>query len=351
MLCLAEDANDLEARINRVIIGLNFKKEPVRAGDLGVTGSMMALLRDALMPNLVETMEGTPAFVHGGPFANIAHGCNSVMATRTAMAHADWVVTEAGFGFDLGAEKFFDIKCRSAGLDPHLVVLVASARALKLHGGVSADDLEATNVSAVRAGLVNLDKHLESIGHFGKEAVVALNRFGADADEEIAAVRDHLAARGVRFATASHFVDGGDGALDLARQVVELGELPTKPFAPIYELSEPIADKIRKVATTIYGADGISLSKGAERDIREIERLGLHNLPICLAKTQSSLSDDPKLLGRPKGWALNVKSILPNAGAGFLVVLTGDILRMPGLPKQPQAEAIALDGETIVNLR
>ncbi len=351
MLCLAEDASDLEARINRAIVGLNHAKEPVLAGQLGVTGAMMALLRDALLPNLVQTIEGTPAFVHGGPFANIAHGCNSVMATRTALKHADWVVTEAGFGFDLGAEKFFDIKCRSAGLDPHLVVLVASARALKLHGGVDAGDLESTNVEAIKAGLANLDKHLESISYFGKKAVVALNRFASDADEEVAAVREHLESRGIRFATATHFVDGGDGAIELAKHVLAAGEEPTEPHRPAYELSDSIAEKIRKVAQNIYGADDVVFAKTAERDMREIARFGLQDLPICLAKTQSSLSDDPKLLGRPKGWVLTVRSILPNAGAGFLVALTGDILRMPGLPKKPQAEAISLDGETIVNLR
>jgi len=351
MLCLAEDASDLEARINRAIIGVNQDKEPIFAGDLGITGAMMALLRDALMPNLVETMEGTPAFVHGGPFANIAHGCNSVMATRTALTYADWVITEAGFGFDLGAEKFFDIKCRSAGLDPHLVVLVASARALKLHGGVNSTDLQDTDVDAVRRGLANLDKHLESISHFEKEAVVALNRFESDADEEIAAVANHLSNRGVRFATATHFADGGKGAVELAKQVIELGELPTKPHRPVYELKDSIVDKIRKVAMEVYGADDVTFTKTAERDIKEIERFGLQSLPICLAKTQSSLSDDPKLLGRPRDWGLTVRSILPNAGAGFLVVLTGDILRMPGLPKTPQAEAISLEGENIVNLR
>ncbi len=351
MLCLAEDAEDLEARINRAIIGVNQKSEPVRAGELGVTGAMMALLRDALLPNLVETMEGTPAFVHGGPFANIAHGCNSVMATRTALKYADWVVTEAGFGFDLGAEKFFDIKCRSAGLDPHLVVLVASARALKLHGGVSADALEGTNVAAVKAGLANLNKHLESITHFGKKAVVALNRFESDADEEVAAVREHVEARGVRFAAATHFVNGADGGVELAQQVMELGQEASAPHRPVYELADTIPEKIRKVAREVYGADDVTFTKAAERDMKEIERFGLAKLPICLAKTQSSLSDDPKLLGRPKDWGLTVRSILPNAGAGFLVVLTGDILRMPGLPKHPQAEAISLDGDTIVNLR
>lgn len=351
MLCLADDAEDLRIRINRSIIGMDRNKEPVRAGQLGITGALMALLRDALMPNLVQTLEGTPAFVHGGPFANIAHGCNSVMATRTALAHADWVVTEAGFGFDLGAEKFFDIKCRTAGLDPHLVVLVASVRALKLHGGVDATGLEATNVEAVVKGLENLDKHLESISHFGKKAVVALNRFGADADEEVAAVRKHLEAKGVRFAEATHFSDGGEGAVELAKQVVALGNEPTEHHRPVYELSDSISDKIHKVAMEVYGADDVDFMKSAERDMHNIERFGLQNLPICLAKTQSSLSDDPKLLGRPKDFNLAVRSIIPNAGAGFLVVLTGSILRMPGLPRHPQAEQIDLENGDILNLR
>jgi formate--tetrahydrofolate ligase len=351
MLCLANDPEDLRVRINRTIIGTDSHKEPVRAGQLGITGALMAILRDAMRPNLVETQEGTPAFVHGGPFANIAHGCNSVLATRTALSHADWVVTEAGFGFDLGAEKFFDIKCRSAGLDPHLVVLVASARALKLHGGVDAAGLESTNVDAVVKGLANLDKHLESITHFGKKAVVALNRFGSDADEEVDAIRKHLETKGVRFAVATHFSDGGEGAMALAEQVVALGDEPTEHHTPVYELSDSISDKIHKVAMEVYGADDVDFTKQAERDMKNIERFGLQNLPICLAKTQSSLSDDPKLLGRPKDFNLTVRSILPNAGAGFLVVLTGNILRMPGLPKHPQAENIELEEGNILNLR
>ncbi len=351
MLCLASDSADLEERISRAIIGLNTNREPVRAGDLGVTGAMMALLRDALMPNLVETMEGTPAFVHGGPFANIAHGCNSVVATRTALHYADWVVTEAGFGFDLGAEKFFNIKCREANLDPHLVVLVASARALKLHGGVAQSALATPNVEAVKAGLSNAEKHLESIAHFGKKAVVALNRFADDADEEVAAIREFMESRGIRFAEATHFANGAEGAVALAEHVLALGSEPTTPFVPTYELSDGIAEKIRKIAKTVYGADDVAFSKAAEKEIETLTAQGLQDLPICMAKTQSSLSDDPKLLGRPEGWTLTVRSILPNAGAGFLVALTGNILRMPGLPKKPQAEAISLSGETIHNLR
>lgn len=351
MLCLAKDADDLEQRINRTIVAIGHDKKPIFAERFGVTGAMMALLRDALLPNLVETMEGTPAFVHGGPFANIAHGCNSVLATKTALSYADIVVTEAGFGFDLGAEKFFDIKCRESGLDPHLVVLVASVRALKLHGGVAADCLETVNVEAVALGLANLDKHLESIGHFGKEAVVAINRFGADDDAEIEMIKNHLAAKGVRFALAEHFEKGGDGAIELAKQVSELAAAPSKPCRFVYELKDSIPEKIHKVAKEVYGAADVDFTKAAERDMREIERFGLAELPICIAKTQSSLSDDPKLLGRPHGFDLTVRSIIPNAGAGFLVVLTGDILRMPGLPRKPQAENIGLEGTTIVNLR
>ncbi len=351
MLCLADNPEDLRTRINRTIIGMDRDRQPVLAERLGITGAVMALMRDAMMPNLVETQEGTPAFVHGGPFANIAHGCNSVMATRTALSHADWVVTEAGFGFDLGAEKFFDIKCRSAGLDPKLVVLVASLRALKLHGGVGADELEGTDVAAVERGLANLDKHLESIEHFGKKAVVALNRFASDADEEVAAIKKHLDGKGVRFAEATHFKDGGKGAEALAQQVVELAAEGSEPYRPVYDLGDSITEKVSKVAREIYGADGVDFMKSAEKDMKDIERFGLQDLPICMAKTQSSLSDDAKLLGRPKDFRVTVRSILPNAGAGFLVVLTGNVLRMPGLPKRPQAENIDLQEGNILNLR
>ncbi len=351
ILCLAEDATDLRTRIDRIIIGVNLQGEPVRVHELGVAGAMMALLRDTLMPNLVETIEGTPAFVHGGPFANIAHGCNSVMATKTALSYADWVVTEAGFGFDLGAEKFLDIKCRSAGIEPDLIVLVASIRALKLHGGVAANQLEEVNTEAVKAGLANLDKHLESVAQFGKKAVVAINRFAADDETEIAVVSEHLHAMGVRFALAEHFSRGAEGAVALAEQVVAQAEEGSGALEYSYELSDSVHDKIRKVAQKVYGARNVILEKGALRDIKELERFGLAELPICIAKTQASLSDDAKLLGRPRDFDITIRSILPNAGAGFLVVLTGAVLRMPGLPKHPQAEQIELEGGTIVNLR
>ncbi len=351
ILCLAENATDLRERIDRIIIGNTLSGQPVRVKSLGVAGAMMALLRDTLMPNLVETQEGTPAFVHGGPFANIAHGCNSVMATKTALSYADWVVTEAGFGFDLGAEKFLDIKCRAAGLQPDLIVLVATVRALKMHGGVSANDLETVNAKAVSDGLANLDKHLESVAAFGKKAVVAINRFAADDDAEIAVIAEHMAAKGVRFALAEHFLHGAKGAVALAEKVVEQSEEASGELQFTYDLEDSVEDKIRKVAQTVYGANGVVLEKSAQKNIREIAALGLSHLPICIAKTQSSLSDDAKLVGRPTDFDITIRSILPNAGAGFLVVLTGAILRMPGLPKHPQAEHIELEGTSILNLR
>jgi formate--tetrahydrofolate ligase len=351
MLCLAEDAEDLRKRLDRALVAIDRDKEPVRAGQLGITGSMLALLRDALHPNLVQTLEGTPAFVHGGPFANIAHGCNSVMATKMALANADLVVTEAGFGFDLGAEKFFDIKCRSAGLDPALVVLVASVRALKLHGGANAKNLAEPDVKAVERGLCNLDKHLESVGHFGKSAVVAINRMASDTDDEIGVIRKHLDGKGVPFALAEHFAKGAAGAEELAKLVMTSLEKPSEKFTPMYELSDSVEEKVRKVATRIYGARDVVLSAQAQREVAEIAKLGLSDLPICIAKTQSSLSDDPKRLGRPEDFEVTVRSVLANAGAGFLVVLTGNILRMPGLPKKPQAENIDLQNGEIVGLR
>ncbi|MEM7311149.1 MAG: formate--tetrahydrofolate ligase [Planctomycetota bacterium] len=351
ILCLAEDEDDLRARIDRTVVAFTRDRRAVTAGELEVTGAMLALLRDALMPNLVQTMEGTPAVVHGGPFANIAHGCNSVLATRTALHFADYVITEAGFGFDLGAEKFFDIKCRSARLDPAAVVLVASARALKLHGGRKVDELDSPDPAAVERGLENLEKHIENIEHFGKPPVVALNRFGADTDEEVAVVADFCAARGTAFAVASHFADGGAGATELARKVVEAVAEPSPPYQPLYELTDAVPDKIRKVATKMYGARDVLFTKSAERDLAEIARLGFGGLPVCIAKTQSSLSDDPTLGGRPRDFEVTVRGIQINAGSGFLVVLTGDILRMPGLPRRPQALAIDLQDGEITGLR
>ena len=312
---------------------------------------MLALLSDAIQPNLVQTMEGTPAIVHGGPFANIAHGCNSVLATKSAMHLADWVITEAGFGFDLGAEKFFDIKCRSAGLDTAAVVLVATIRALRMHGGHDVKDLDRPDAEAVERGLPNLEKHIENIGHFGERPVVALNGFSADAEEEVAVVRRFCEGRGVPFAHANHFAEGGAGAEDLARVVMDQAEHHQTPFHPIYPLDDPVPDKIRAVAKTVYGARDVAFTKAAERDLHEIERLGAGDLPVCIAKTQSSLSDDPKLRGRPRDFEVTVRGIQLNAGAGFLVVLTGDILRMPGLPRVPQAEHIRFEEGRIVGLK
>jgi formate--tetrahydrofolate ligase len=310
---------------------------------------MLALLHDALWPNLVQTLEGTPAIVHGGPFANIAHGCNSVVATRAALHLADWAVTEAGFGFDLGAEKFFDIKCRAAGLDPAAVVLVATVRALKLHGGVPLKQLGPENPAAVEGGLPNLEKHVENIRAFGQVPVVALNRFGDDGDAEIDVVRRRCEALGVPFAVSDHFAAGGAGAEDLARAVMD--HAADGPFQPLYELDASVPDKILAVARTMYGARDVAFTRAAKRDLRDVQRLGYDGLPVCIAKTPASLSDDPKRRGRPDDFEVTVREIQINAGAGFLVVLTGDILRMPGLPRKPLAEAIDLREGRITGLR
>jgi len=348
MLCLADGPEDLRQRIDRTVVAFDRQGEVVTADELGVTGAMLALLRDALMPNLVQTLEGTPALVHGGPFANIAHGCNSVLATKTALHLADWVITEAGFGFDLGAEKFFDIKCRGAGLDTAAVVLVATVRALKMHGGRKLDELGEADPGAVEHGLPNLAKHVENIAHFQEKPVVALNRFPGDGDEEIAVVREFCRREGVPFAVATHFADGGEGAVELARVVMGTAEQHSRPFRPLYELTDDVPNKIRAVAQTMYGARDVAFTKAAERDLHEIERLGFAGLPVCIAKTPNSLSDDPNLQGRPHDFEVTVRGIQINAGAGFLVVLTGDILRMPGLPRVPRAESIDLrDGEIV----
>jgi formate--tetrahydrofolate ligase len=350
MLCLARDEDDLRARIERLLVGFTYDGAPVTARDLGATGAMLALLRDALWPNLVQTLEGVPALVHGGPFANIAHGCSSAIATRMALHCADWAITEAGFGFDLGAEKFFDIKCRSAGLDASAVVLVATLRALKLHGGAAADALEKPDPRAVVQGLPNLEKHVENIRCFGERPVVALNRFAADRDDEIEVVRARCAGLGVSFAVSDHFARGGEGALELARAVREQASAARAPFRPLYRLEDPFPDKVLAVASRMYGARGVVLTKEAQRDLREVRRLGYEQLPVCIAKTQASLSDDPKLRGRPRGFDVTVRNIQINAGAGFLVALTGEILRMPGLPRRPLAESIDVQGGAIVGV-
>ena len=348
MLCLAENAEDLRARIDRTLVAFTYDGEPVTAGSLGATGAMLAVLADALKPNLVQTVEGVPAFVHGGPFANIAHGCNSIVATRMAMHHSNWAITEAGFGFDLGAEQFFDIKLRGAGLDTALVVLVATCRALKMHGGAKKSQLAEPNAAAVAAGLPNLDKHVENIEHFCETPVVALNRFDADTEEEIEVVRRHCAENDIPFAVTDHFARGGEGALELAEAVMAYSEKISEPFCPLYPLDAPVPEKIRTVAKKMYGARDVYFTKSAERDLSDIERLGYDGLPVCMAKTQSSLSDDPSLRGRPKNFEITVEEIQINAGAGFLVVLTGEIIRMPGLPRHPRAEEIDLvDGEIV----
>jgi len=348
ILCLANSMDDLRKRLDNILVGTTWKGKPIYLKKLKITGAMMALLRDAVHPNLVQTLEGTPAFMHGGPFANIAHGCNSVFATRMAMHYADWTVTEAGFGFDLGAEKFFHIKCRSAGLDPDAVVVVTTLRALKLHGGKPKDELDQPDVDAVRGGLENLDKHIESVSHFNKHPVVALNRFISDTDEEIRIVRERAEAHGVSFAESRHFTEGGKGAQDLARVVMKSVE-HNKPYSPLYELDDSLYEKVHKVCRDMYGADDVAFSKDAEKDLEIIRRLGLNHLPVCIAKAPSSLSDDPTLHGRPRDFQVTVRNIQVSAGAGFLVILTGNIMRMPGLPKRPKAEQVELleDGTVI----
>jgi formate--tetrahydrofolate ligase len=350
MLCLAEDAEDLRARLARTLVAFTRGRRPVTAGELGATGAMLALLADALHPNLVQTLEGVPALVHGGPFANIAHGCNSVIATRMALHAADWAVTEAGFGFDLGAEKFFDIKCAGAGLDAAAVVLVATVRALKLHGGADGRRAAEPDPDAVSRGLPNLEKHVENIRTFGEAPVVALNRFGSDAEAEIDVVRDACAALGVPFAVSDHHARGGEGALELARAVVAQAERQRRPFRPLYDWKDPLPEKIRAVATKMYGARDVLFAKSAEADLRAIREHGWEALPVCVAKIPGSLSDDPRRLGRPDPFDLVVRQLVPNTGAGFVVVLTGDILRMPGLPRRPRAEGIDLVEGEIVGL-
>jgi len=347
MLCLAEDLDDLRQRLDRTLVAYTYGGEPVHAGQLKVTGAMLALLRDAVHPNLVQTLEGTPAFIHGGPFANIAHGCNSLAATRMAMHHADWAITEAGFGFDLGAEKFFDIKCRQAGLDPVAVVLVTTVRALKMHGGKDKSELEQEDLHALFLGLDNLDKHIENVGKFNKRPVVALNRFASDTDAEVSLVRARCVDQNVPFALCTHHADGGAGAIELARQVMDLAAA-SKPFTPLYALDLPVADKVRLLCREIYGADDVAFTRQAAKDLKQVIRLGLGNLPVCVAKAPSSLSDDPALRGRPRHFDVTVRGIEINAGAGFLVVLTGDIMRMPGLPKVPAAERIDLMADGMI---
>ena len=345
-LCLAEDAEDLRERLSRLLVALTWRGDPLTAGDIGAVGAMMVLLKEAIYPNLVQTVEGVPAMVHGGPFANIAHGCNSVIATKMAMAHADWTVTEAGFGFDLGAEKFFDIKCVSAGLDPAAVVLVATVRALKRHGGIKMKEIAAPDPAAVERGIGNLEKHVESIRTFEENPIVALNKFATDTDEEIEVVREACKRLDVPFAVSDIYARGGEGGTDLAQAVVENAETEEHHFKPLYDWSEPIVDKMEKVARLMYGAAAVRYTRHAEKQLKQIEDLGYGGLPLSVAKTPTSLTDDPTRSGRPRDFEIVVRDFIVSAGAGFVVPLLGDIMRMPGLAAAPQAERMDLvDGE------
>ena len=349
ILCLASSLHDLKELLSKIIVAYDYNGNPVTAGQIKAHGAMAALLKDAVKPNLVQTLENVPAIIHGGPFANIAHGCNSVMATKTAMKLADYTITEAGFGADLGAEKFFDIKCRYAGLKPDAVVLVATVRALKMHGGVPKTDLTAPNVDAVKKGIVNLEKHIENIKKFGLPLVVAINIFAQDTPEELEAVRAHCAAHGVNVALSDVFAKGGAGGVELAKEVVALAESGKADFAPIYASELTLKEKIATVAREIYGAGDVVYAKEAETALKDFESLGYGNLPICMAKTQYSFSDDPTLLGRPSGFTMTIKNCRISAGAGFVVVLTGDIMTMPGLPKVPAAEKIDVSDDGVIS--
>jgi formate--tetrahydrofolate ligase len=343
ILCLASDMDDLKARLSRIIVAYTRDGEPVTAGDLNAVGSMAALLKDAIKPNLVQTLEHTPVIVHGGPFANIAHGCNSVRATKTALGLSDYTVTEAGFGADLGAEKFLDIKCRIAGLKPDAVVLVATIRALKYNGGVAKKDLGEENLEALKKGIVNLEKHIENIQKYGVPVVVTLNAFLTDTEAEMAYVKQFCEERDCRFALSEVWAKGGEGGEALAREVINTIENKPSNYAPIYADDLSLTEKITKVATEIYGADGVNFLPAAARQLAKIEEMGFGKLPVCMAKTQYSLSDDPNMLGRPRNYNITVREAYVSAGAGFVVALTGAIVTMPGLPKRPAAFDIDVD--------
>ena len=345
ILCLAKDMADLKKRLSKIIVAYNMDGDPVTASDLKAVGSMAALLKDAIHPNMIQTLENTPVLIHGGPFANIAHGCNSVRATKLALKLGDYAVTEAGFGADLGAEKFMDIKCRLSGLSPDAVVIVATVKALKYNGGVPKDQLGKENLEAVKKGIVNLDKHIENIKKFGVPVVVTLNSFITDTEAEYQFIKEHCEALGCEFALSSVWAKGGEGGLELAGKVLETLDNKKSDFKPIYKDEASLKDKIETVAKEIYGAASVSYSDAASKELKHIEEMGFGNLPVCMAKTQYSLSDNPSLLGRPEGFDLNVRDVYVNAGAGFVVVLTGKILTMPGLPKSPAAERIDYDEE------
>lgn len=348
ILCLSMDLMDLKERLGKIIIGYNYEGNPVTAKDLKVNGAMTLLLKDAIKPNLVQTLENTPAIMHGGPFANIAHGCNSIMATKIALKLADYCITEAGFGADLGAEKFFDIKCRLAGLKPDAVVLVATIRALKYNGGVKKENLGLENINALKSGFVNLEKHIENIKKFGLPVIVAINHFDSDTVEEIEYVKKSCKNMNVEVAFSQVFLKGGEGGQELAEKLISLLNTTESNFKPIYDINLPIKEKIETIAREIYGAKAVIYSAQADKTIKKIESMGLDKLPICMAKTQYSLSDNPSFLGRPKDFDINVKELKISAGAGFIIALTGDIMTMPGLPKVPAAEKIDIDSSGVI---
>ena len=349
ILCLATGLHDLKERLSKIIVAYDYSGNPITAGMLKAQGAMAALLKDAVKPNLVQTLENVPAIIHGGPFANIAHGCNSVMATKTALKLADYTITEAGFGADLGAEKFFDIKCRYAGLKPDAVVLVATVRALKMHGGVPKTELATPDVEAVKRGIVNLEKHIENIKQYGLPLVVAINAFAQDTPEELEAIRSHCAAHGVNVALSEVFAKGGEGGIELAKEVVALATNGKADFKLLYGEELSLKEKIETIAKKIYGAVGVNYTKEANNALKDFEKMGYGHLPVCMAKTQYSFSDDPALLGRPEGFEITIKNCRIAAGAGFVVVLTGDIMTMPGLPKVPAAEKIDVSDDGVIS--
>lgn len=349
ILCLATGLHDLKERLSKIIVAYDYSGNPITAGMLKAQGAMAALLKDAVKPNLVQTLENVPAIIHGGPFANIAHGCNSVMATKTALKLADYTITEAGFGADLGAEKFFDIKCRYAGLKPDAVVLVATVRALKMHGGVPKTDLATPDVEAVKRGIVNLEKHIENIKQYGLPLVVAINAFAQDTPEELEAIRSHCAVHGVNVALSEVFAKGGEGGIELAKEVVALATSGKAGFKLLYGEELSLKEKIETIAKKIYGAVGVNYTKEANNALKDFEKMGYGHLPVCMAKTQYSFSDDPALLGRPEGFEITIKNCRIAAGAGFVVVLTGDIMTMPGLPKVPAAEKIDVSDDGVIS--
>lgn len=349
ILCLSENISDLKRRLGNIFVGFTYGRKPIYARDLKAAGAMAALLRDAIKPNLVQALEGVPAILHGGPFANIAQGTNTAIATRMGMSLADYVVTEAGFGADLGAEKFLDIKCQSTGLAPRLAVLVATVRALKYHGGVPLKELQQADPAAVKRGIANLEKHLENLKGFGLKTVVAINRFAQDSEEELAVVRESCEALGAEVAMAEAWAKGGPGCLELAEKVARIADEQPAAFTPTYDWSMGVKEKIEAVARKIYGADGVDYGPLAERDLRRISKLGLEGLPVCIAKTQKSLSDDPALIGRPQGFRINIREIEIAAGAGFLIPISGNIMRMPGLPEVPAANIVDIDDDGVIS--